>query len=232
MEAQHTVEDAGAPGVATARTGGGATTRGSRLRTTLVKEVGAEAVESYRAARSTPWGAELPKPFLRDLLHCLKGQRGWRGSRFRLCARASKLHTTSSAHGCSSSSGTQCLLRCLAWSESRRWTSSLSVRLFAPNPRDRGRTVINTTRRLPWLPRCTSTWPSCAVCRRSPTWHSIFLSHRERAGSIVFPSDATAAAAVATALGSLTTLTIVRVRRNLDLHWDLFGRDEVGGRRT
>jgi hypothetical protein len=58
-----------------------------------MKEAGAEeveavdAVESYRAARATPWGAELPKPFLRDLLHCLKGQRGWRGSRFRLvCA--------------------------------------------------------------------------------------------------------------------------------------------------
>jgi hypothetical protein len=57
---------------------------------TVQEEAGAEAVEavkSYRAARATPWGAELPKPFLRDLLHCLKGQRGWRGSRFRLvCA--------------------------------------------------------------------------------------------------------------------------------------------------
>jgi hypothetical protein len=46
----------------------------------------ATAVESYRAARATPWGSALPPTFLRKLLIQLK-QRGWRGRRFRLvCA--------------------------------------------------------------------------------------------------------------------------------------------------
>jgi hypothetical protein len=45
------------------------------------------ALQSYRTACATPWGCSLPEPFMRDLLHRLKAQRGWQGSRFRLvCA--------------------------------------------------------------------------------------------------------------------------------------------------
>ena len=212
MEAQHTVEDAGAPGVATARTGGGATTRGSRLRTTLVKEVGAEAVESYRAARSTPWGAELPKPFLRDLLHCLKGQRGWRGSRFRLvCAGWQAAHDE------------QCTrLQLKLWNPMRAALPCLE-RVTEVD-------VASVSEAVRSKPKALHQHDEEVAVAATLHLHLAKLRSLPSLTNLALDIPVAASTAVAIELGSLTTLTTVRVRRNLDLHWDRWEEDRAGGR--
>jgi hypothetical protein len=176
------------------------------------EEAGAEdavdAVERYRAARATPWGAELPKPFLRDLLHCLKGQRGWRG-RFRLvCAGWQAAHDE------------QCTrLQLNIW---RRMPAALPclervTEVDVPSVSEAVRSKLkpwagpSAGRRHQYVEEVSA---ASRLHLHLPKLRSLpSLTH------LALDIPVAASAAVATALGSLTTLTTLRVRRNLDLHW-------------
>jgi hypothetical protein len=184
------------------------------------KEAGAEeveevvdAVESYRAARATPWGAELPKPFLRDLLHCLKGQRGWRGSRFRLvCAGWQAAHDE------------QCTrLQLKLWNPMRAALPCLErvteVDVASVSEAVRSKPKGNRHQYDDEVAVAATLHLHLAKLRSLPSLTNLALD-----------IPVAAFTAVAIELGSLTTLTTVRVRRNLDLHWDRWEEDRAGGR--
>ena len=198
--------------------GRGATTRaGQEIADDTVKEeAGAEAVEaveSYRAARSAPWGADLPKPFLRDLLHCLKGQRGWRGSRFRLvCAGWQVAHDE------------QCTrLQLKLWNPMRAALPCLErvteVDVASVSEAVRSKPKGNRHQYDDEVAVAATLHLHLAKLRSLPSLTNLALD-----------IPVAASTAVAIELGSLTTLTTVRVRRNLDLHWDRWEEDRAGGR--